>query len=61
VVGDAGESIMGEAFRNAWRNFVMLISVFVQSLGVLIPLGALAFVVWTVVKRSRRIASQSTT
>lgn len=61
VVGDAGESVMGEAFRNAWRNFVVLISVFVQSLGILIPLGALAFVVWIVVKRSRRIAPQSTT
>ena len=61
VVGDAGKSIMGEAFRNAWRNFVMLISVFVQSLGILIPLGALAFVVWIVVKRTRRVATPSTT
>jgi hypothetical protein len=61
VVGDAGESVMGEAFRRSWRNFVLLIAVFVQSLGVLIPLGVLAFVVWFVVKRSRRIASQPTT
>jgi hypothetical protein len=56
VVGDAGESVMGEAFRQSWRNFVMLVSVFVQSLGILIPLGVLAFVVWFGVKRARRLA-----
>ncbi|HET9387557.1 MAG TPA: DUF4349 domain-containing protein [Gemmatimonadales bacterium] len=61
VVGEAGESIMGDAFRGAWRNFVVLVAGFVQSLGILIPLGALAFVVWVVVKRSRRVAPQSTT
>ena len=61
VVGDAGRSVMGEAFRQAWRNFVVLVSVFVQSLGILVPLGALAFVGWFVVKRSRRVASQPTT
>ena len=58
VVGDAGESVMGEAFRQSWRNFVMLVSVFVQSLGILIPIGVLAFVVWVVVKRTRRLAGQ---
>lgn len=60
VVGDAGKSVMGEAFRQSWRNFVVLVSVFVQSLGILIPLGALAFVVWFVAKRTRRLANQHT-
>ena len=46
VVGSAGRSIMGEAFRAAWRNFVVLVSLAVQSLGVVIPLGAIAVVVW---------------
>lgn len=58
VVGDAGESVMGDAFRQSWRNFVLLVSVFVQSLGILIPLGVLAFVVWVVVRRTRRLAGQ---
>jgi len=61
IVVTAGRSPMGEAFRQAWRNFVSLVSVVVQSLGVLIPLGVLALVVWIVVKRSRRMAPQSTT
>src|SRR5467141_3835441 len=46
VVGSAGRSVMGEAFRQAWRNFVVLASLAVQSLGVVIPLGAIAVVVW---------------
>jgi hypothetical protein len=46
VVGSAGRSVMGEALRAAWRNFVLLVSLAVQSLGVVIPLGAIAVVVW---------------
>jgi len=42
----------------AWRNFVALLSIAVQSLGVVIPLGALAFAVWVVVKRVRRVEAQ---
>lgn len=60
VVGDAGQSVMGEAFRQAWRNFVALLSIAVQSLGVVVPLGALAFVVWVVAKRVRRVETQRT-
>jgi hypothetical protein len=51
VVGHAGRSVMGEAFRQAWRNFVALIAIVVQSLGVVIPLGALAVVVWIARRR----------
>lgn len=55
VVGSAGTSVMGEAFKQAWRNFVTFLAVLVQSLGVLVPLGALAAVGWFGVQRWRRI------
>jgi hypothetical protein len=51
VVGSAGRSVMGEALRQAWRNFVALVSIGVQSLGVVIPLAALAVVVWVARRR----------
>ena len=53
VVGTAGKSVMGEAFVQAWRNFVVLLSLAVQSLGVVVPLGLVAFVVWIGTKRWR--------
>jgi hypothetical protein len=53
VVGTAGQSVMGEAFAQAWRNFVGLIALVVQSLGVIIPLGVVAFIVWTLTRRWR--------
>ena len=53
VVGTAGKSVMGEAFTQAWRNFVVLMSLAVQSLGVVVPLGLIAFVVWIGTKRWR--------
>ncbi len=53
VVGTAGKSVMGEAFKQAWRNFVVLLSLAVQSLGVVLPVGLVAFVVWIGTKRWR--------
>jgi hypothetical protein len=53
VVGDAGRSVMGEAFRQSWRNFVVLISLAVQSLGVVLPLGAVAIAAWILTRRLR--------
>ena len=58
IVVTAGRSPIGEAFRQAWRNFVALLAIAVQSLGIVIPLGALAFVVWIVAKRVRRVETQ---
>ena len=58
IVVTAGRSVMGEAFRQAWRNFVALLAIAVQSLGIVIPVGALAFVIWLVVKRVRRVEAQ---
>jgi hypothetical protein len=60
IVASAGRGPLGEAFRQAWRNFVGLLAFAVQSLGVVIPLGALALVGWFIAKRSRRLWSQRT-
>lgn len=54
VVGsNPGRSVIGEAFVNAWRNFVGLVAKGIESLGVLVPLLLLA---WGTVRlvRSRR-------
>ncbi len=53
VVGEAGHSVMGEAFTQSWRNFVALMALAVQSLGVVLPLGLLAGVAWMVTRRWR--------
>jgi len=53
VVGEAGHSVMGEAFTQSWRNFVVLMALAVQSLGVVLPLGLLAGVAWMVTRRWR--------
>ena len=45
VIADGGSGgVIGEAFRQAWRNFVSFIAGFIASLGTLVPLGALALV-----------------
>jgi hypothetical protein len=59
VVGSAGRSVLGDAFRQAWRNFVALVSVGVQSLGVVIPLTALALVAWAITRHWRRLGKQT--
>jgi len=53
IVGTAGKSVMGEAFTQSWRNFVALLSLAVQSLGVVLPLGLIAFAAWVVTRRWR--------
>lgn len=57
IVGAAGESVMGGAFKQAWRNLVALASLLVQSLGVVIPLGALGVLFWFA---RRRVIRQRT-
>ena len=54
VVGEVGHSVMGDAFAQAWRNFVGLLSLVVQSLGVVLPLGLIAIGVWMVLRRWRQ-------
>src|SRR2546422_2864900 len=53
VVGSAGHSVMGDAFAQSWRNFVVLVSLAGQSLGVALPLGLLAATAWIVTRRGR--------
>lgn len=58
VVGTAGTSVMGDAFKQAWRNFVTLLSLAVQSLGVVVPLGLFVVLCWILTQRWRRLARQ---
>ena len=51
VVGEAGSSVLGEAFKQAWRNFVGLIAWLVRSLGVLVPIAAAGLAAWGLVRR----------
>ena len=51
IVPVAGDGPIVVALRDAWRNFVGFIAAFIASLGVLIPLGALAFGAWIVARR----------
>jgi hypothetical protein len=49
-----GQNPIVAAIRQAWRNFVGFISAIIASLGVLIPLAALALVGWVIYKRVRK-------
>ena len=51
IVPVAGDGPIVVALRDAWRNFVGFVAGLIASLGVLVPLGALAFVGWLVVRR----------
>jgi len=48
-----GVNPIAEAFRDAWRNFVTLTAGVIASLGVVVPIGAVAGVAWAVWRRSR--------
>jgi|SRR5882672_1159331 len=51
VVGRAGSSVIGEAFKQAWRNFVALVAACIRSLGIVIPLGVLVTAGWLALRR----------
>jgi hypothetical protein len=54
LVGQLGSSNrIVDAFKNAWRNFVGFLAFFIESLGVLIPLGIIAFVIGRWVWKNR--------
>jgi hypothetical protein len=58
VVGSQpGAGVIGDAFLQAWRNFIWLIAFLVQALGVVLPLGALAAGGWWVWQRVRGATS----
>ena len=48
-----GQNPIVAAIRQAWRNFVGFIAAGIASLGILIPLGAIAFIGWLVYRRVR--------
>lgn len=41
VVGHPGSSVVAEAFKQAWRNFVELMAWCIRALGVVVPLGVM--------------------
>jgi hypothetical protein len=42
IVGDhPGYSVIGEAFRQAWRNFVQLVAGLIAAMGILLPVAVL--------------------
>lgn len=52
-----GQNPIVAAIRAAWRNFVGFISAGIASLGILIPLGVLAVLGWTIYRRLRKRTS----
>jgi hypothetical protein len=57
VGSQPGAGVIGDAFRQAWRNFIWLVAFLVQALGVVLPLGALAALAWLGWKRLGRGAA----
>jgi len=51
VVGHPGSSVIGEAFKQAWRNFVALVAACIRGLGIVIPLGVLGLALGLSAKR----------
>lgn len=49
-----GEQPIRDAFRTAWENFVGLLAGLIAASGLLIPFGAIAFVLWRVFRAVRR-------
>jgi hypothetical protein len=53
------QGVTGEAFTQAERNFVVLISFLVQSLGVVLPIAVVALAGWMLTKRVRLAKQRS--
>ena len=49
-----GDNPIAQAFRDAWRIFVGVIAFLISSLGIIIPLGILAWLAWRLL-RGRRL------
>src|SRR5882724_3204607 len=59
VVGRAGSSVIGEAFKQAWRNFVALVAACIRGLGIVIPVAVLVVALWVSAKRLSPLATRS--
>lgn len=53
VSPNPGTSVLGEAVKQAWRNFVRLVAATIESLGVLVPAGLVAWLGYRVWRRRR--------
>lgn len=51
IGNNPGRSVIGQAFRNAWRNFVRFIAGLIEAMGVLVPLAAIGIVAWLLWRR----------
>lgn len=51
IVGPVGRNVLGEAFVQAWRNFVALVALCVRSLGIVLPLGLVVALAWLTLRR----------
>jgi hypothetical protein len=55
IIGGTGSTgVIGEAFRQAWRNFVSAVAGLIAASGILIPLLAVGIGGWLVIRRFRR-------
>jgi hypothetical protein len=62
VVGQPGSNVVVEAFKQAWRNFVLMIAGGIELLGVVLPLSVAAGAAWLAIRRwrSRRVVATPT-
>jgi Domain of unknown function (DUF4349) len=54
VASHPGRSVIGEAFKTAWRNFVGVVAGVIASLGFVVPVVVLGWGAWILGKRYRR-------
>ena len=54
IASHPGQSVITEAFKTAWRNFVGLLAGVIASLGVVAPILIFGWGTWIVAKRYRR-------
>jgi len=57
VAGTGSWGVIGEAFRQAWRNFIAVIAGAIATLGTLLPLGIIVAALGWLAWRTRRIAN----
>lgn len=53
-----GDNPIAQAFRDAWRIFVGVIAFLISSLGIIIPLGILAWLAWRFIPRRRPVVKR---
>jgi uncharacterized protein DUF4349 len=54
VASDPGRSVIGEAFKTAWRNFVGVMAGLIASLGFVVPVMVLGWGTWILGRKYKR-------